>query len=336
MTHTQTALRISDRYYGTGDPEVIRREVRLQNWIALAFTVHLLVIVAFMMLREVEKARPVVFHEINVAFEISLPPPPPPPPAPRPEELPQSISLVAGYNPNPGSEAAPGPSHTDTLSLPAVKAPKTMATLTMVPAKPLPSHKSTLAAPIARVTTNEVKTAPLPPKEANLVTQRANVVGPASSRPLSGAVVEAGAPNKLEAGTGTGGIGAEGAGVGAGDPGAGSGAEDAGGRKIATSLPAGAAVAMGNIGPYRRDLLERIVRNWHPKKSLYLVVLVTVNHDGRLVSTEIFQSSGSKKADKEALAAVQMTDYAPLPDWFKGEQLTFRMVLSQDLQGPQQ
>src|SRR5262249_21699218 len=225
---------------------------------------------------------------------------------------------------------------TDTVSMPAVKAPRTIATLTMVPAKPVPSHKSTLAAPIARATTNEIKFAPLPPKEAMLMTQRANLVGPASSRPLSGAVVQTGAPDKLEAGTGTGGIGAEGTGAGAGDPGAGSGAEDAGSRKLATLLPAGAAVAMGNIGPYRKNLLERIVQNWHPKKTLYLIVLVTVNHDGKLVSSEIFQSSGSKKADKEALAAVQVTDYAPLPDWFKGEQLMFRIVLSQDLQGPQQ
>jgi len=315
---------------------VIGREVRLRNWIALAFTVHMIVIIVFVMLREVEKAHPVVFHEINVAFEISLPPPPPPPPSPKPPQDPQSISLVAGYNPNPGSEAAPEPSQTDTVALPAVKAPGTIASLTMVPAMPVPSHKSTLAAPIARVTANEIKAAPLPPKEAMLVTHRENLVGPASSRPLSGAVVQAGAPNKLEAGTGTGGIGAEGSGAGAGDPGAGSGAEDAGGRQIATRLPAGAAVAMGNIGPYRKDLLERIVQNWHPKKTLYLIVLVTVNHDGKLVSSEIFQSSGSKKADKEALAAVQVTDYAPLPDWFMGEQLTFRIVLSQDIQGLQQ
>ena len=93
---------------------------------------------------------------------------------------------------------------------------------------------------------------------------------------------------------------------------------------------------MGNIGPYRKDLLERVVQNWHPKKTLYLIVLVTVNHDGKLIASEIFQTSGSKKADKEALAAVQVTDYAPLPDWFKGEQLTFRIVLSQDVQGPKQ
>jgi TonB family protein len=75
-------------------------------------------------------------------------------------------------------------------------------------------------------------------------------------------------------------------------------------------------------------MLERIVQNWHPKKAVSLIVLVTLNQEGHLVSSEIFQSSGSKKSDKEASAAVQQTEFAPLPDWYKGEQLTFKIELS--------
>jgi TonB family protein len=133
-----------------------------------------------------------------------------------------------------------------------------------------------------------------------------------------------------EGGTGTGGSGAGGTGTGTGDMGAGTGTGNAGGiPAIATRLPTGVTRAMGNIAPYRKDLLVRLAQNWRPKKSYEnLIVLITIDHDGKLMGSEIFQSSGSKKADKEALQAVQATEFAPLPEWYKGETLTFKIELS--------
>ncbi len=218
------------------------------------------------------------------------------------------------------------------VDLAALKAPQTLENPSMVTAKPVPSHKTTVAPPVAMTPTNIIKS-PIgmtAPKQAPVSPPTPTIAGATSNNPLSGAPTAAGAPGKNEGGIGTGGAGQGGTGTGQGDVGAGTGEGPAGGvPAIATRLPAGAGRAMGNIAPYRKDLLLRLAQNWHPKRTYEnLIVLVVLDHDGHLVSSEIFQSSGNKKGDKEALEAVQATEYAPLPDWFKGETLTFKIELS--------
>jgi len=331
LSFSQMALRISDRFYDVQEQESIGRQIRLQNWIVLVSVVYGMMIIACVKLKELEDRHPITFHDMDVSFEIALPPAEPPQ---KPMELPRSVSLVPGINPNPGSETAPAPSHTAQVSMPAIKAPPISETHTMVPAQPVPSHKTTLAAPIAKTTTNEIKASPATVSQMKTAAPRtpAPLAGAASTQPASGESTEGGTPGTQEAGIGTGGAGTGGTGTDGGDAGAGAGTEDAGGREIATRLPASARVASGNIGPYRRNLLARIVQNWHPKNAVSLIVLVTLDHDGNLLSSEIFQSSGSKRADKEALAAVKATEYAPLPDWFKGDKLRFQIDLSQDVE----
>lgn len=99
---------------------------------------------------------------------------------------------------------------------------------------------------------------------------------------------------------------------------------------LITSLPpGGGARLMGNIGPYRKNLLNRIGRNWHPRDLTgNIILLVTLDRDGNLLESEILESSGSKKVDKQALIAVKNTEFAPLPEWFKGEHLKFRVELT--------
>ena len=73
----------------------------------------------------------------------------------------------------------------------------------------------------------------------------------------------------------------------------------------------------------------RLAQNWKPKQpNQNIIVLITLAHDGKLLASEVIQSSGSKKADKEALASVEATAYAPLPEWYKGDQLKFKIELS--------
>lgn len=328
MSLTQSALRIADRFYDARDPDTIERQERLQNCIILVFIFHMMMVLAFIKLQEYELAHPRIIRDVEVSFELTPPPPEPPPKA---LEVPRSISLTEGENPNPGSEAAPKALDSAKVEMPALKAPETQAEPTMVPAKPVPSRKTTVAAPVAMTPTNVIK-APLGavlPKTAPVATPPPPVAGTTSTRPLSGEQTQGGAPGGTEGGTGTGGEGTGGTGVGAGDQGAGTGAGDAGGVPIATALPATAMRAKGNIAPYRKDLLMRLAANWHPKKQLDpIVLLLTIDKEGNLVGAEIFQSSGNKKADKEALTAAQATEYAPLPDWYKGESLTFKIELS--------
>lgn len=119
-----------------------------------------------------------------------------------------------------------------------------------------------------------------------------------------------------------------GAGV-AGGGGIGAGGTGFGGPTIATRLPTSAMRGIGNIGPYRKDLIMRLSKHWCPRfPNQNIIVSITIGKDGTLLDSEIFQSSGQKKNDKAALKAVQHTEFATLPDWFKGDHLTFKLDLS--------
>jgi len=96
-------------------------------------------------------------------------------------------------------------------------------------------------------------------------------------------------------------------------------------RDVVAPIP---KVATGNIGPYRKDLQRRLQENWHPQTAVVrLVVLITIAQDGSLISTSIMESSGSKRADREALQAVNATSFAPLPAWYKGDLISFRIEM---------
>lgn len=102
------------------------------------------------------------------------------------------------------------------------------------------------------------------------------------------------------------------------------------GQKVAM-LPrgTGATTSMGNIGPYRREMLMRIAQNWHPKKQKGNIVLViSLSPVGELLDTKILESSGDDKLDSYAVETVGKTEFAPLPDWFKGHQLRFKIELA--------
>lgn len=324
------AVRISDRFYGVGDVESITGQGRFQNCIVLVVIFHMLMAITFLKLEELELAHPHIIRDVNVQFEFIPPPPPPPPPA---VELPKALSLTAGDLPAPGSEAAPKPLASDKIDIPSVVAPEVESEPTAVPAKPVPSHRTTVAPPVA-VTPTQIIKAKTPlgqvtPKESPKPRPDPTTAGAAAERALSGTATQGGAPDGAAAGTGTGGEGTGGTGVGEGDKGDGTGFGTAGGVPIATRLPTRARRAMGNIAPYRKDLLMRVAQNWKPKKkNIHLIVLLTVDHDGNLLGAEVFKSSGKKKEDKRALKAIEETRFAPLPDWYKGNHLTFKVQLS--------
>jgi periplasmic protein TonB len=100
---------------------------------------------------------------------------------------------------------------------------------------------------------------------------------------------------------------------------------------LAMALPhaGGVGTAMGNIAPYRKDMLMRLAEKWHPKKLQGNIVLViTLSSAGQLINAEIVNSSGDEKLDQYALEAVNKTSFAPLPDWFTGTQLRLKVELA--------
>lgn len=87
--------------------------------------------------------------------------------------------------------------------------------------------------------------------------------------------------------------------------------------------------SMGNIGPYKKDLMKRLAANFPIVSDEILpTILITINHDGKLSKVELYDSYDDKKLVKAALYAASVTEYAPLPDWYKGQDVTFKVNMS--------
>lgn len=325
MVAMAEVVRLTDRFCDRKNPESIDRQGALAQVAILVVIFYVVMGIGFVKMQELEKKKPRIIHDVDVAFELYAPPPEP---TFKVGEVPKPISLSEGENANPGSEAAPKPSASDTVSLPTVQAPETQSKPTQIQAKPVASHVVTEAAPVAVTQLNTIKTtAPsqAAPKQAPSDTKNPTMAGVLATAPTSGSAQAGGTPDSKGGGTGEGGEGTGGTGTGSGDGGAGSGTGIAGGQ-IATKVES--QRAMGNIAPYRKDMLIKISQNWRPKRrDMHIVVLVTIDHDGKLLADEILESSGNKKADKEALSAIEGTEFSGLPDWFKGEQLQFKINL---------
>jgi TonB family protein len=87
---------------------------------------------------------------------------------------------------------------------------------------------------------------------------------------------------------------------------------------------------VGNIAPYRNALLKRIGHNWRIQeinRFIGMELVMTVMHDGSVEAVEIFRSSGNPALDQKVIAAVKHTKVDPLPDWYRGEQLQFKISM---------
>ena len=89
------------------------------------------------------------------------------------------------------------------------------------------------------------------------------------------------------------------------------------------------SVAMGNIKPYKLEVLSRIKRSWATDARFDTVSLeITIDHSGKLLSKELLTSTGNAALDQSLLAAVDATEFPALPDWFKGNQLKIKLNLT--------
>lgn len=325
ISFMQEVVKISDRFFDRKDPDSIDRQGQLQQVVVVVVIFHAIMGIAFVKMEEYERKHPRIIHDVDVSFEFTAPPPAP---EFRVGEVPKPITLTEGENPDSGSAAAAKPHEADRVSLPTIKAPETLPVPTPEQARPVVSRVTTVAPPVAVTQMTTTKAMPIQaPKSSPKANPNSTMAGARSSTQASGAPQEGGSPDGKEGGTGTGGDGSGGNGTGDGDPGTGSGFGNIGG-DIATKVSGGSR-ATGNIAPYRKDLLMRIAQSWHPKrKNEALTVQIQVGKDGSVLGVEVVESSGNRKADAEAVAAIEATEFAPLPDWYKGEQLTFKIDLA--------
>lgn len=317
-------VRISDRFFDRKDPDSIDRQGQLSQVVVVVVIFHAISGIAFVKMQEYERKHPRIIRDVNVNFEFTAPPPAP---EFRVGDVPKPITLTEGENPDSGSASAAKPLEADKVSLPTPKAEETLPVPTPEQARPVVSRETNVSAPVAVTQQQNVKAAPVTaPKSSPKAMPNTAMAGANSNSPASGAPQEGGSPDGKQGGTGTGGDGSGGQGTGDGDPGTGTGYGTVGG-EIATRV--GGTRAVANIAPYRKALLLKIAGNWHPKrKNEALVVQIVIGKDGTLLSCDVIESSGNKRSDAEAKAAVEATEFDPLPEWYKGEQLTFKIDLS--------
>ncbi len=135
-----------------------------------------------------------------------------------------------------------------------------------------------------------------------------------------------------------GGIGGHVAGPGTGSEsriGNGGGGNDLAGKGGQQIAMINASLTMGNIAPYRKDMLARIAQEWQPTKhyakiqsAKNIVVIISIDSAGQLLNCELITSSGDEKLDKYAAETIGRTVFAPLPNWFKGDHLKFKVELA--------
>jgi hypothetical protein len=88
---------------------------------------------------------------------------------------------------------------------------------------------------------------------------------------------------------------------------------------------------VGYITPYRKDLLLRLQAKLPTSaKKESCVLLLTIARDGSLLKSEFSSEAENKtlkdSSKKSVLDAINSIEFAPLPSWFSGARLTFRIA----------
>ncbi|HLV85709.1 MAG TPA: TonB family protein [Candidatus Sulfotelmatobacter sp.] len=88
-----------------------------------------------------------------------------------------------------------------------------------------------------------------------------------------------------------------------------------------------------DLGPYLKDALEQISRNWYREisqsaetKKGKLAIEFAINRDGGLAAMKLVAVSGDAELDRAAWAGIRACDpFKPLPEKFDGQSLALRL-----------
>ena len=79
-----------------------------------------------------------------------------------------------------------------------------------------------------------------------------------------------------------------------------------------------------DIAPYRTGLLLRLAQVWRPKKDDGVVLLIRIASDGSLVEAKA-ETATDERAAERVMKAVEQVQFEPLPDWYHGADMRFRL-----------
>lgn len=318
MVNATTIVRIADRFLGRKSKNSIARSGFLQPIIIVVSIFYVCLFAYFVHLEhKLERNRKTVISNLLVQFIA-----PPPPKIVEPEKI--ETGAAAGLPGKPKLGAPPLQTNV----------PKKVPAIAVLP-KPVVIKSIAMPAPpkINPVKPSITEHPIIPPKEVTKTTAAVSsptppalVTAPAATG-TGPVTTDQGKPSGVGTGNGT----ANGTGTQPGGGGDGNNSTGTAVGTLAMGVPhvGAAATAMGNIAPYRKDMLMRLAENWHPKKLRgNIVVVITLSAAGQLINSEIQNSSGDEKLDQYAIDTINKTAFAPLPSWFTGSQLRLKVELA--------
>lgn len=313
MFNTRDVLRIADRWFDDSHPDSFDKQSRLQSCIVLVLLFHVIMSIAFMKVEEWERThspRRVVSSDYAFEFMIA--------PAelkhPNFSKVPTPLTLIPSRENNTGGERG-------------AQQGKEKESAILLSHRKSDNQVDKVAVALNTVQEKLVHTQPAKDSFEQMQRNTAHEDASISEGKVATPIAD---PSIL--GVDHGGNGREefGGGSSNGDDGtlAGDGANDeAPGSEPVSETNNG--IEVGDIHLYHQDVLVRIADNWEPpsKKAVKIVVLVDIARDGSLVSAQLKESCGNRKADRDALVAVQRTTFDPLPSWVRSSHLRFLVAL---------
>ncbi len=86
------------------------------------------------------------------------------------------------------------------------------------------------------------------------------------------------------------------------------------------------------IAPYRKQMNLRLYRSLELDPKLdNTTVQIQINFDGKVRDIEVIESGGNPAKEKQLVEKIKTINFDPLPDWYRGEHLTFRFDLAKVL-----
>lgn len=302
------AVRLASRYINSASPLSIQQSGRLQQFLVMSGILCSVAAFACVYIGYNQKGHHSVIHDVDVAFELTCAPPEP---SFRAVETLVPLKFEEGQKP-----AALAMKETN-IKKTAIDLNKITQRTTTEPVKP---HLASAVpeAPIA--------VAPI------MSSQPSNPVANVLANPFGGSAANAASPVDSSAAGGVAdgqagatGPGGSGVGQGKGDTNSLAGGDFGANQLIAMKS---APVAMGNIGPYKRDIVARIKQTWHPDEDYSQVTVeIAIDRDGKVLEKQIVQSTGNSKIDTQLMAAIDEAHFGALPEWYRGSQLKIKLVL---------
>jgi TonB family protein len=302
-----TAVRLADRYIGTESPLSIARTGQLERWLWFSGIVCSFALITVMYIGHNSKDHHVVIHDVDVAFELTCAPP---------EPSFRAVDRLVPLNFEEGQKPAALANKQNELQKTANEEDK------IAQDKAVKPHLASAVSEQAPIAVAQ-PAIPSPPVAHNPM---ADIFG--------GAAAVAATPAQASSQTGGGSADGQAGATGAGGSGSGAGHGDmnalAGGdfgAANAISMRTG-PVAMGNIGPYKRQILSRIKEVWHPTDDYGTVTVeILVDRHGHVLEKQVVKSSGSDHVDTSLLSALDSAQLSALPDWYRGNELRIKLVL---------